>query len=281
MITNDMKLKREKALEKVTDAIKEHGGTTLLSTGITGDDARLAKAAVDAGARLLEPNHPALALARGYKGVTDMHDAENIRHEIKLSQMLEVTKGVRNVVGESIYITVGIPGGFTETQPVELSEEDFKAVATSGADGLHCHKSSIEDLEKFVQSAHKYGLLVDAYIGHPSDKHVFGVPAETPEDIKTVVKELEAIGVDMIGLMTGMSYEGVEAGKIHPEIEKRVQALVETATVPTLAEGGINMDNYQAFREIGVDIIVVGTAIDKYAENGAKKAVQTFLGNEE
>lgn len=275
-----MKLKRERAIQKVKNAIEEHGGTTLLSTGITGDDARLARAAVEAGAKLIEPNHPALALARGYKGVTNMHDAENIRHEIKLSQMLEATQGVRNVVGEDIFITVGIPGGFTEIQPVELSDDDFIAVARSGADGLHCHKSSIEDLKVFVEKAHKYGLLVDAYIGHPTDLHVFGVPAETPEDVKKRVKELEDIGVDMIGLMTGMSYEGVEAGKIHPEVEKRVQALVDTATVPTLAEGGINIDNYGAFRDIGVDIIVVGTAIDKYAEEGAKKAVRTFLGEE-
>lgn len=84
---------------------------------------------------------------------------------------------------------------------------------------------------------------------------------------------MEAIGVDMVGLMTGMSYEGVKAGKIHPQVEERVKALVETATVPTLAEGG----NYKAFRELGVNIIVVGTAIDKYAENGAKEAVKTFL----
>ncbi len=48
MIKNDMKLKMEKARKKVLDAIEEHNGTTLLSTGITGDDARLAKAAVDA-----------------------------------------------------------------------------------------------------------------------------------------------------------------------------------------------------------------------------------------
>lgn len=274
---NDMKLNREKAINKVKKAIEDHKGTTLLSTGITGDDARLAKAAVDAGARLIEPNHPAVALARGYKGVTNMHDAENIRHEIKLEQMLEVTQGVRNVVGEDIFITVGLPGGFTEVKPVELTDEDFKAIALSGADGLHCHKSSIEDLKEFVGKAHKYGLLVDAYIGHPTDKHTFGVSAETPEDVKKVVKQMEEVGVDMIGLMTGMSYEGVEAGRIHPKVEERVRALVETATVPTLAEGGINIDNYKAFKDVGVNIIVVGTAIDKMVEAGAKKAVETLL----
>ncbi|MBE3519929.1 MAG: histidine biosynthesis protein, partial [Firmicutes bacterium] len=112
MIKGDMKRKREMALAKVSAAIKMHGGTTLLATGITGDDARLAKAAVEAGARMLEPNHPAVALARGYKGVTNMHDAEAIRHEISIEQMAEVTRGVRNVVGPDIFITVGIPGGF-------------------------------------------------------------------------------------------------------------------------------------------------------------------------
>ncbi len=277
MIKNDMQQKMEKARVKVLDAIKEHNGTTLLSTGITGDDARLAKAAVDAGARLLEPNHPALALARGYKGVTNMHDAEMVRHEILLDQMLESTKGVRNVVGEDIFITVGVPGGFTEVMPVELSDDDFKRIALSGADGLHTHKSSIEDLKEWVEKAHQYGLLVDAYIGHPDDLHTFGVPAETPEDVARVAKEMETIGVDFIGLMTGMSYEGVKAGEVHPVIEERVKALVSSVSVPTLAEGGINLTNFKRFKELGINIIVIGTAIDNMVMEAASKVVKTLL----
>lgn len=277
MIKNDMQQKMEKARVKVLDAIKDHNGTTLLSTGITGDDARLAKAAVDAGARLLEPNHPALALARGYKGVTNMHDAEMVRHEILLDQMLESTKGVRNVVGEDIFITVGVPGGFTEVMPVELSDDDFKRIALSGADGLHTHKSSIEDLKEWVEKAHQYGLLVDAYIGHPDDLHTFGVPAETPEDVARVAKEMETIGVDFIGLMTGMSYEGVKAGEVHPVIEERVKALVSSVSVPTLAEGGINLTNFKRFKELGINIIVIGTAIDNMVMEAASKVVKTLL----
>ncbi|MDI5454474.1 recombination-associated protein RdgC, partial [Salmonella enterica subsp. enterica serovar Cerro] len=38
------------------EAITLHGGQTILSTGITGDDARLAKAVCEAGVKLLEPN---------------------------------------------------------------------------------------------------------------------------------------------------------------------------------------------------------------------------------
>lgn len=79
----------------------------------------------EAGVKLLEPNHPALALARGHKGVSNMHAAEQIRHEITNSQMAEAVHGVRNVVPDDIFITVGIAGGFTETLPVPLSETEI------------------------------------------------------------------------------------------------------------------------------------------------------------
>ena len=264
MITNDMKRKMEFAKEKVHQAILEGKGHTILSTGITGDDARMAKAAVDAGAKMLEPNHPALALARGHKGVTSMHEAEAIRHEISVEQMAEVTRGVRNVVGENIYITVGIPGGFTETMPTPLTDDDFMKMALAGADGLHTHKSSLEDLETIVEKAHHYGLCVDAYIGLPTDRHMFGIPAESPEEVAKTAKKMEQIG-------------GVEAGQIHPQLKARLEALVQAVSVPTLAEGGINLDNFQAFKDTGVNILVIGTSIDKMAGKAVSQAVTSFL----
>ncbi|HHY34399.1 MAG TPA: histidine biosynthesis protein [Firmicutes bacterium] len=278
MIKGDMRRKREVALAKVLSAIKMHGGTTLLSTGITGDDARLAKAAVEAGARMLEPNHPAVALARGYKGVTNMHAAEAIRHEISIEQMAEVTRGVRSVVGPDIFITVGIPGGFTEVLPRPLSEDDVRMIAEAGADGLHVHKSDLDDLRDIVELAHANGLLVDAYVAHPDDLHPFGIPASTPEEVADTAKKMESIGVDMIGLMTGMSYEGVEAGQIPAVIRERLQALVGAVTRPTLAEGGINLTNFQAFRGTGVNILVVGTAFDDIARQAVRDTVKRFLG---
>lgn len=277
MIKADMKRKMELAKQKVLKAIELHEGTTILSTGITGDDARMAKAAIDAGVRMLEPNHPAVVLARGYKGITSMHKAEQLRHEIPISEMAKVTSGIRQVAGQDIYITVGIPGGFTEVMPTILTDEDFKLMSLSGADGLHVHKTCLEDLAELVEKAHKYGLLVDAYIGHPNDLHPFGIPAETPEDVAKVAIEMEKIGVDFIGLMTGMSYEGTAAGEIPQVIKDRLKALVESVSVPTLAEGGINVVNQNAFRNTGVNILVVGTAIDDMAGNAVKEAVKTFL----
>ena len=277
MFENDMKRRMMFAMEKVYKAIEKGNGHTILSTGITGDDARMAKAAVDGGVTMLEPNHPAVVLARGYKGVSSMHEAEKIRHEITVDQMAEVTHGVRNVVGKDIYITVGIPGGFTETVPTPLKDEDFLKMARAGADGLHTHKSCLNDLEELVKSAHKYGLCVDAYIGLPTDRHTFGIAAEKPEEVAKVAKSMESIGVDMIGMMTGMSYEGIEAGQIHPELKERICAMVEAVKVPTLAEGGINLDNFKAFKDTGVNILVIGTAIDGMAGKAITAAVEDFL----
>ena len=54
-------------------------------------------------------------------------------------------------------------------------------------------------------------------------------------------------------------------------------ALVETVKVPTLGEGGINLTNYKAFKETGVNILVIGTSIDKMVEKAAKDAIGSFL----
>lgn len=277
MITNDMQLRMKKGIAKVHAALELGGGHTILSTGITGDDSRLAKAVCDVGVKMVEPNHPAVALARGHKGVTTMHAAERIRYEITVAQMAEVTRGVRAVVPDDVYITVGIPGGFTEIVPMPLRDEDFTMMALAGADGLHTHKSSLRDLESIVETAHRYGLLVDAYIGMTTDLHTFGLPADTPEDVYRTAREMESIGTDMIGLMTGMSYEGVQAGEIHPMIKERLNALVDAVQVPTLAEGGINITNFKAFKDTKVNILVIGTSIDKMVEKAAQEAVLSFL----
>lgn len=277
MYTSDMARKMSAAMDKVNKAIEAGGGHTILSTGITGDDARMAKAVVDAGIKMLEPNHPAVALARGYKGVTTMHEAEQVRYGITVAQMAEVTQGVRNVVGKDIYITTGIPGGFTEILPMPLTDEDFLMIARAGADGLHTHKSSLYDLEELVKKAHKYGLCVDAYIGLPTDLHTFGISAQKPEEVAHLAKQMEEIGTDMIGLMTGMSYEGIDAGQIPQVLKERLCAMVEAVKAPTLAEGGINIDNFRAFKDTGVNILVIGTAIDGMAGKAVAAAAREFL----
>ena len=49
MFQNDMDRKMQFSMDKVKRALEKGNGHTILSTGITGDDARMAKAVVDAG----------------------------------------------------------------------------------------------------------------------------------------------------------------------------------------------------------------------------------------
>ena len=150
-------------------------------------------------------------------------------------------------------------------------------MSRAGADGLHTHKSTIEDLKAVVDLGHKNGLLIDAYIASPRDRHLFGIPADKPSDVAETAKKMQDIGVDFVGLMTGMSYEGVTAGEIAPPVKERLEAMLKAVTVPTLAEGGINEENFKAFIGTGVNIIVVGTAIDDMAKKAVKDAVKFFL----
>ena len=263
---------------RVRAAIAEHGGTSLLSTGITGDDARMARAAVAGGARMLEPNHPAIALRSGLHGVKSMHEAESVRHEVTVEQMADVVRGIRSAVGPEIVITVGIPGAFTEIQPVLLHDEDFHRIALAGADGLHTHKSSEVDLEEWVEVAHRFGMFVDAYIAHPDDRHLLGLVARTPDEVAETAATMKQLGVDIVGLMTGFTYEGIAAGEIPSEVRDRLRALVEAAgDTPTAAEGGITLGNFTALRETGVNILVVGTSFDDIAAKGIREAVSTYL----
>ncbi len=91
---------------------------------------------------------------------------------------------------------------------------------------------------------------------------------------------MQEIGADFIGMMTGMSYEGVAAGEIPQEIKDRLQALIETVSVPTFAEGGINEVNVKAFKNTGVNVVTVGTAMDDYAEGAIKSAVAKFINHQ-
>ncbi len=120
MFYNDMAKRMSLGMAKVKKALEEGGGHTILSTGITGDDARMARAVVEAGVKMLEPDHPAVALARGHKGVTVMHDAEAIRHEITVDQMAEVTRGVRSVVPSTYTSPWASPAALRKWCPTRL-----------------------------------------------------------------------------------------------------------------------------------------------------------------
>src|SRR5690625_4430029 len=110
-VERSLKEKREK-LERILAKKKP----ALMLGGIMGTDMRIARAAYEGGCRIFEPNHPAMALQMGLDGVTNMPDAEKIRHLVPMDRMLTAIEGLKAVTGDDVLVTCGTRGTFTERE---------------------------------------------------------------------------------------------------------------------------------------------------------------------
>lgn len=264
-----IKMRKEK-LNKIVSAQKP----ALMLGGLMGTDMRITKAAYEGGCRIFEPNHPAMALQMGLCGVTNMKQAEEIRHLVPLERMITAVKGIRSITSEEVFITCGARGTFTEKEPVPFTLEDALKLAYAGADCLHTHKSNIEDVAEIADIAHKAGLLCEAYI---SDYDTFGVQASTDEMLVKTIHDYEAAGVDMIGLCTGMTYQGQSAKGFSQEFINRMELFIKETSVIKILEGGIKQGNIETVKEMGFDILVISTAIDDVIKNATTDAVLELL----
>ena len=222
--------KRKTSLEKVQKAIKEHNNCTLM---FFVEELTTTESLVAAGVKMIE-----------FSGGTPYYDVgvftQQWKNETSLEERIINMKIMRRTLGDDVYITLPGYGTFTSHTPQPFSDNEALILSKAGADGCHTHKWQWEDLKKLVEVAHRNGLIVDAYISHSKDKHFYeGINADTPEEVAEATKKMEKIGVDMIGIMSGMSYLGSKGGKLNLDVKDRITALVETASVPTLVEGGL------------------------------------------
>lgn len=241
--------------------------TALMLGGIMATDLRIANAAYKGGCRIFESNHPAMALQMGLCGVTTMNEAEAVRHLVPLSRMITAVEGLRAVLGEEIFITCAAAGTFTEVQPVPFTQEDALKLAYAGVDCIHSHKSAIEDIAQLAQYCHNAGILCEAYI---SAYDTFGVKAPTDELLLQAIKDYENAGVDILGLCTGMIYQGQSATGFSDECLHRIQLFVENAHVVTALEGGIKPGNVGAVKHLGADILVMSIALDQICQDATE-----------
>ncbi len=282
MMKGDMKLRREKAINKVHKAITDHGGTTLMAAGLAAVVPGITGiAAFRAGARLFEISQNGVALDLGLGGIQSREEARKISYEIPIETMAAKVKGFRNVLGEEAFITVGFPGIWSHWAPVEFTDHEAKLISLAGTDGLHVHKTTVEDHADIAVIAHKYGMLIEGYITgeKPDSLKAFpdGVPAKNLKDVERLTSELQDAGVDLIGLITGQTYLGHKSeGPTEEQIE-RLKVMINAAKVPTMVHSGVTPLNVVNYKELGVDIVVVGTAFDEVAQSAIDKAVKSIL----
>jgi hypothetical protein len=267
-IEGDAELKRHNTLKAIRETVKRHNGCTLM---VLEEVPYLFKAFVDAGVRLFETHGGSIYLGKD----------QLIRPGSPLQIRVENLKIVRKIVGEDAYITIPGYGTFTSpVAPIPFTDEEAFALSAAGASGCHTHKWKWNDLENLVKIAHRNGLIVDAYISHPNEKYYYyGIPAKTSDEVSEVAKRMQKIGVDMIGVLTGMTYQGLAAGGIAPETKQRIEALVKAVDVPTIIEGGITIENFRELRKHGASILVIYTAfVDMLVEtmrNAAKQIIES------
>lgn len=251
-----------------------------MATGITADDCRIALASAKAGVRIIEVNHPSVCLSLGLFGVTTMREAEDNRHRLPLEEVIRKVRALRRVVDEDVYISVAVPGLFTEPIPIQLTKDDFVTLSRAGADGLHVHKANWEDLASIVTSAHESGLLVDAYISDSADKDCLGIPADSEADIRDCAAKMERLGVDCIGLMMGHSFKGENSEEFSAKALRRLKVLSDTVSVPVFAEGGITVNNIDSIKSTGAHVAVVGTFLDDAMKRAMTGAIDQLISSD-
>jgi 2-methylisocitrate lyase-like PEP mutase family enzyme len=281
-----MKLSLGKA--KRDRAIAEAGGTALyvahilphlthflpalLSTGVQMFE-------LTAGSVYLERHPPPISLHAGGR-----YGMRRRAHLADAGEFIERIHQVREALGEDPFLNVGPTGVATNVGQVRFSESDALEVAAAGADGLHVHLASLSELQELVMTAHGAGMLVEAYISeYVSDTDefsYFGIRANSPREAAEAARNMEAIGVDTIGFMFSKDpqfYSMVQATESLPEdVDERLVAIREAVSIPISVEGQITRGNAKRLRDIGVNVIVLGTHLDIAIEQALKRTIEEF-----
>jgi len=273
-MSRDVTQKLQQGREKIKRALEENQNFTIMATGITGDDCRVALSAVIAGVRIIEVNHPSVSLSTGLLGVTTMREAEDIRHQLPRIEVYRKIEALRRVVNDNVYISAAVPGLFVEAVPSDLTKDDYSQLVEAGADGLHVHKAKFEDLMAVVNSAHTAGLLVDAYISDSNDRDSLGIVADSDGAVRETAIRMEQMGVDFIGLIMGQSFRGDKSGRFSEKSIRRLRAVAESVGIPVFAEGGVTDKNIGEIRNAGAQVAVVGTFIDDILRKSTADAVR-------
>ncbi len=294
-IPDDAKFKLARNRAKVKEAIEEGGGTALYAAHILPQLGRYLPVLKEAGIRMVEMtagsvyvanNPPSQALYSGGRSSSALW-----QHTVSIAEMCELVRKVRDPLGTDVYLNVTPPGVANVPGLTRFTDQDAFDLSVAGADGLHTHLSSYDELESLVNIAHRCGLMVEGYISEyvsdTDDYTYLGIPANSPEEVSQVATRMESIGVDIIGMLysrdaasTSMDegfYTVEETGESLPSfVDERLTALREAVKVPISIEGQVTSDNAKRIKEIGVDIIIIGSHFDLAIEKTLLETIDRF-----
>lgn len=289
-IPDAMQLKHALGQAKVTKAVAENDGTTVFAAHLLPHLAYLLPSILDAGVRMVELSAGSIYLERNppstpvYEG--GRYDARQFAHTVDVEEVAARVAQLRKPLGEHVFINIAIPSVMNAVGTSPLTADEARTLSRAGADGLHAHLSSLAELESLTSLAHAHGLLVEAYIHRfesPEDPFSYmGIAADTPNEVAKAAEEMRSIGVDIIGLMFSAdpkyySQSGASES-LSEDVEARFVALRQAVPTPISAEGQITPGNARRLRDIGVDILVLGSQFDIAFDEAIKSVVASHSG---
>lgn len=288
-IPDSMRLKLAIGRANVRAAIDADGGTTVYAAHLLPHTAPWLPGVLETGVRMLEITHGSLYLQHHPPttrvGAGGRFESLKASYGVPTEELAGRIRELRPALGD-IFLNVAAAGTFNQIGPTHFTDDDAFLLSQAGADGIHSHKSSLDELAELVDIAHRNGLLVEAYVNRfMGETHPFsymGLPAETPAEVRRAVKDMESVGVDTVGLMFSAdpryySQDGA-SDVLSPDVRARVKAMVRASTVPTSIEGQITPGNAAELRSLGVNILVLGTVFDDAIEDAIGRVVAAFSG---
>jgi pentose-5-phosphate-3-epimerase len=284
------KLKLAIGREKVRAAIEADGGTTVYAAHLLPHTAPWLPGVLASGVRMLEITHGSIYFtqhpARRDVAFGGRYETLMASYGVPTSELAAAIARLRPALGSDIFLNVAAAGTFNQIGPARFDEEAAFALSQAGADGIHFHKSDVDELEELVRIAHAAGMTAESYVHRDlGPTHPFsymGLPAETPREVGAAVKALEKIGVDIVGIMFSVDpeyYSQVGAtDRLPGDVRRRVKALVDAATGFTSVEGQITEGNARELRKLGANILVLGTQFDLAIQEAIGRVVREFSG---
>lgn len=245
--------------------------------GVAATDPRFATVAVEAGVRVLEPNHTAITCARAKGGLTSMREAYQRKHELEFDAVLEVVSTIRSVIPEYVFIISAAPGTFDEIEP-QFEEWQAQKLSEAGADGLFIEKDDYKEVERLTRIAHNAGLLVQAgFQLRTADMKTAVIPIESPAESRQTARHLLDMGVDIVGMRFSGIFKSLDAGAIAPEELECLSGMVSEVPGATVVYAGVNASNLPAVAETGVKMVGIASAVDDLVYKAMGEAINQLL----
>ena len=289
-MSGSAKLKLAIGREKVRAAIAADGGTTVYAAHLLPHAAPWLPGVLASGVKMLEITHGSIYLSQNPPlrdvAMGGRYESLMASYGVPVTELAARIRQIRPALGPEVFLNVAAGGTFNQIGPARFDDEAAFLLSQAGADGIHFHKSDLDELAALVEIAHASGLLAEAYVNRDlGATHPFsymGLRAETPDEVARAARDLESVGADIVGLMFSVdpryySQEGA-TDALPPEVRERVQALVGAVTVPTSVEGQITPGNAREIRALGGNILVLGTQFDLEIQAAIGRVVRDYAG---